>query len=92
MNNETTTHTTATGGQMPKILTVKEAAEQVRLRPSTIYHYVITKQIPFYKLGNKVFIEQKQLIAWFEGKRCKTDAELSEIVQQTSSKRAVRTK
>jgi len=76
----------------PDFLTVPEAAELIRKKPITVYTMVMKKQIPFFKIGRAVLFNRVELMNWIEGKRCKTNAELNEIVQQTSSKRAVRTK
>jgi excisionase family DNA binding protein len=42
-------------------MTVQEAAEYLRLKVSTIYHYVHHNKIAHYKLGSRVLFKQEDL-------------------------------
>ena len=43
------------------LLTVTEAANYLRLKTSTIYHYVHHNKIAFYKLGSRVLFKIEDL-------------------------------
>ena len=43
------------------LLTVSEAADYLRLKTSTIYHYVHHNKIAFYKVGSRVLFKREDL-------------------------------
>ncbi len=51
-----------------KFLTVKEAAEVLRVGPRTIYGYIYSRQIPYVKLGGKILIPANELEAFISKK------------------------
>ena len=51
---------------MDELITVKEAAELLRLRPSTIYAYTEKGILPHTKLGNRLFFQKSRLEEWVE--------------------------
>lgn len=48
------------------LLTVKEAAKYLRLKESTIYHYVHKNRISFYKIGSRVLFKRDDLDLYIE--------------------------
>ena len=51
---------------MEELLTVKEAAEALRLKPSTIYAYAEKGILPYTKLGNRLLFQKSRLEEWVE--------------------------
>ncbi|MBT3182295.1 MAG: helix-turn-helix domain-containing protein [Deltaproteobacteria bacterium] len=51
---------------MKHLLTVKEAAEYLRLAESTIYKMVSRRDIPFMKIGTRVIFDLEMLAEWVE--------------------------
>lgn len=49
---------------MPVVLTIPEASEFTRLRPSTLYAYVEARRIPHLKIGSRVLFERDALADW----------------------------
>ncbi len=44
-----------------QLLSVSETAEYLRLKATTIYHYVNKKKLSYYKLGNRVLFKVEDL-------------------------------
>lgn len=51
------------------VLTLKEAAEHVRLKESTIYKKTCERSIPFVKLGGAVRFIKEDLDEWIAERR-----------------------
>lgn len=47
-----------------KLLTVKEAASLLSVRPRTVYALVAERRIPFSKVGRLLRFDQAELRAW----------------------------
>ena len=54
---------------MPEVLTIQEAANFTRLKPSTLYSYVERRRMPFLKVGSRVLFEKTSLINWLSEHR-----------------------
>jgi len=54
---------------MPKMLTLPEAAERLRLSRSTIYHLTSGRAIPHFKIGQRLLFDEEELEAWLERHR-----------------------
>ena len=52
-----------------RFLNVNEVAEYLGVEASTIYAWVHTRQIPFYKVGRLVKFKQDQIDRWIENKK-----------------------
>jgi len=52
-----------------RFLTVKETAELLGTRVSTVYSWVHTKQIPYYKIGHLVKFKQDDINNWVEDRK-----------------------
>lgn len=52
-------------------LTTEEAAEIIGVKPKTLVSWRCTKKedIPYYKIGWKVFYKESDLLMWFEKNR-----------------------
>jgi excisionase family DNA binding protein len=60
-----------------EILTLKQAAEFVFLKPPKIYELVRKREIPVCKKGKRLYFLKEDLIAWIKKGRIKTNAEIS---------------
>jgi excisionase family DNA binding protein len=45
--------------QETELLTVPEAAEVFRLKPSTVRSWLLKRRVPFIKLGSRVFLRME---------------------------------
>jgi len=48
------------------LLTVGEASELLRLKPSTVRAWLLKRRIPFIKLGSRVFLRKKDCLQLIE--------------------------
>jgi len=55
-----------------KLLTVKEVAQLLGSRPTTIYQWAELGQIPSYKINGLLRFSEEEVLKWIEG--CKTPA------------------
>jgi excisionase family DNA binding protein len=70
--------------QLPDILNIKEAAEFLKLKISTLYEKTSRKQIPHLKKGNKLYFNLSELQNWIKQGKVKTRDEIeSEAVTYT---------
>ncbi len=51
----------------PNLLTVPEASEVLRLKPSTVRSWLLKRKIPFVKLGGRVFLRLEDCEAMILG-------------------------
>lgn len=47
----------------PALLTVSEASDLLRIKPSTVRAWLLKRRIPFVKLGSRVFIQREDCAA-----------------------------
>jgi excisionase family DNA binding protein len=52
----------------PLYLTLPEATELLRCSASRVYKMTMSKSIPFYKVGGKLYFKEAELIDFIEGK------------------------
>ena len=52
-----------------KFLTVLDVASMLSVRPSTVYQWVSSREIPHYRLGRIVRFKRKDLEVWIEDHR-----------------------
>lgn len=48
------------------LLTIHEASEVLRLKPSTVRSWLLKRRVPFIKLGSRVFLRMADLQALIE--------------------------
>ncbi|MHB8258705.1 MAG: helix-turn-helix domain-containing protein [Bacteroidia bacterium] len=78
---------TQTKTNIPEILDVKQAAEFLRLKITTLYEKTSEKTIPHFKKGNKLYFNREELQAWVQEGKVKTNSELQgEAVSYTMHK------
>ena len=51
------------------LLTIKEAAEYLRISIPGIYRLTSQKRIPFIKLGQRVLFDLQDLVIWLNSKK-----------------------
>jgi len=56
---------------MEKLLSVKETADLLSLKVSTVYKYTCAKKIPYIKLGGRVLFDTGKLKLWLDEKLVK---------------------
>ena len=56
---------------LPRILTVEEAAEFLRVNVKTLYQAVESKSVPALKLGKRIVILRDALLETLRGKKSK---------------------
>ena|ERR1019366_22619 len=61
---------------IPEILDVKQAADFLRLKITTLYEKTSEKTIPHFKKGNKLYFNRDELQAWVQEGKVKTTDEL----------------
>ncbi len=61
---------------IPDILDVKQAADFLRLKITTLYEKTSEKTIPHFKKGNKLYFKRDELQEWVQGGKVKTTDEL----------------
>ena len=72
---------------IPDILDVKQAADFLRLKITTLYEKTSEKTIPHFKKGNKLYFKRDELLAWVqEGKVRTTDELQSQAASYTMHK------
>jgi len=49
-----------------ELLTINEASEVLRLKPSTVRAWLVKRRLPFVKLGSRVFLRLADLQAIIE--------------------------
>ena len=52
--------------QKTKLLTVAEASEVWRVKPSTVRSWLLKRRVPFIKLGSRVFLRMEDCQALIE--------------------------
>jgi excisionase family DNA binding protein len=52
--------------QTTELLTVPEASEVLRLKPSTVRSWLLKRRVPFVKLGGRVFLRMEDVLALIE--------------------------
>lgn len=66
-----------------ELLTVKQAAELLKLSVPTIYGYVQRAEIPVSKRGKRLYFSKQELLGWVKEGRKRT---LSEIEHEANSR------
>lgn len=51
------------------LISVNEVAASLGVKLETVYSWVHTRQIPYYKIGRLVKFKAKEIEAWIESKR-----------------------
>jgi excisionase family DNA binding protein len=52
--------------QNQNLLTVSEASDVLRLKPSTVRSWLLKRRVPFVKLGGRVFLRMEDCLALIE--------------------------
>lgn len=61
---------------LPDVLNVKEAAEYLRMKITTLYEKTSRKLIPHFKKGNKLYFYRDELREWIGAGKVKSSDEL----------------
>jgi excisionase family DNA binding protein len=70
------TNTSTSKPDLPDVLDVKQAADFLRLKVSTLYEKTSQKNIPHFKKGNKLYFEKSELQKWVQEGKVKTTYEI----------------
>lgn len=68
------------------IINIKEAAKILDLTSATIYNKVNKKEIPYFKIGKKLYFSKAAIIALIKEGKKSTVSEIKEEVNETLSK------
>ena len=66
---------------MNDILTVKELAEYLRIKPITVYKHVSKGKLPFFKVGSLTRFRKDVIDAWIKSKEIPMDAKRMEEIR-----------
>jgi excisionase family DNA binding protein len=64
----------ALGTLQDRLLDVDEVAERLGVEPSTVRHYIRTKQLPAIRLGNQYRVSEKDLQRFLDERRTVDDS------------------
>lgn len=62
---------------VPDLLDIKQAADFLRLKITTLYEKTSKRLIPHFKKGNKLYFERAKLVAWLQAGEVKTGDEIN---------------
>ena len=65
-----------------KLMSVKETSELLKISVQTIYGYTAKRLIPFAKKGKRLYFNSKELLAWVQEGKIKTQAEIEQIADE----------
>lgn len=68
-NFDTTPASTETGGETAPLLTVREVAEWLRMKPSTIYDWAAAGRLPCLRLRGRLRFLRGDVARWIEAHR-----------------------
>jgi excisionase family DNA binding protein len=51
-------------GDIPRFLSVREAAEFLRVSPRTVYGWISQRALPYRNAGRRVLFLESELVAW----------------------------
>jgi excisionase family DNA binding protein len=71
-----------TSGLPPKVLTVRELSEYLRVHPTTVYRLLRAKQLPGFRVGSEWRFSVDMIDRW------RTEEETASIVPKRRRKRA----
>lgn len=64
-----------------ELLTLNETANFLKLSIPTIYAYVSSRKIPFFKKNNRLYFKRNELFRWIEEGKHKTTSEIEKEAQ-----------
>lgn len=53
----------------PKPLSIPDASRQLGISPKTVRRLALSGELPYYRIGKQIRIEQRDLTDWKESKR-----------------------
>ena len=53
-----------TNTQLPRVLTIREVAEFLRVHPSTVYRLLKHRQIPAFRVGSDYRFSREEIDQW----------------------------
>jgi excisionase family DNA binding protein len=65
--------------QIPKILTVKEVADILRVHPSTVSRYAMAGELRSYVIGSRRLFKEEDIWAFFDNQADRRHAVTKEI-------------
>ncbi len=74
-----------------KFIKIDEAADLLNLSKATVYQLTSKKQIPFYKLNNRLYFKAEELLEWMEAGKQEvepdTDEEVEDLIEDLRNRR-----
>ncbi len=61
---------------LPEILDIKQAADFLKLKVTTLYEKTSQKDVPHFKKGNRLYFNRVDLTEWLNSGRIKTKKEI----------------
>ncbi|HEY8936922.1 MAG TPA: helix-turn-helix domain-containing protein [Cyclobacteriaceae bacterium] len=77
---------------IPDILDVKQAADFIKAKITTLYEKTSTRAIPHFKKGNRLYFKREELEAWIQKGKVQTREELQREAITYSFNRSARIK
>ncbi|MFC1482787.1 helix-turn-helix domain-containing protein [Candidatus Margulisiibacteriota bacterium] len=62
---------------MTKILTIKDVASILKVKPETISWWTRSRKIPFVKIGRYIRYLEKDILFWIESKKANINENIS---------------
>jgi excisionase family DNA binding protein len=69
-----------------KILTVDDVCLRLNLKKGSVYNLTYARQIPFIKIGGRIYFDSNEFDEWFHSGRRKTVKQLQEEANRSSQK------
>lgn len=64
------------------ILTIDEAADYLKLNKRTLYRYISTNKIPFYKTGKRVYFKREHLNEYMTRHYCSSRDDIERMANE----------
>jgi excisionase family DNA binding protein len=69
----------------PNPLTLKEAAEFLKVAPVTLYRYVQNGELPYSKISKQLYFFEEDIISYLKENKVKSKAEIAQKVEERFS-------
>ncbi len=56
-------------GTSSLLIDIAELSRQLRVKPTTVYSWTFTKQVPFIKIGRLLRFDQDEINTWIQARK-----------------------